>query len=427
MLKALPKSFSTLKNKSLVKLIGIYTFTNFFTKGISFLLIPLFTNPSYLTPADNGILSLFNSSVIFLVPFISIGLVQSTSTDFFKLDKSSFRDFFTTSFVLPVLLTILAIAVLFICRHLLYKKFGFPPVFTLLIPLTVLFSFCTDQLLGLIRNNNEPYYFFTVGVGKTIVELGMATLLIILFKYQWQGRVVGISVSYIAVTAFAFVYFFKKGYLGGKIKKDFIKSELVYALPIVMLQLSIFVMSSSDKFFLADNHEIVGIYGIACTFSSVILILGSGLLQYIFPKIFSLLSVPKIDYAAIRRLFYLYAVVMLLGTIAVLLFTPLFYKVFINVKYHSALKYISLIVVGYLAWTLTYFFYSFLLYHKQKTKILLLSLLSIAVSIGCNSFFITRFGDSGAALAVCCCYVLMLFITVYFTKSYWKLLLNITA
>src|SRR5664279_3347597 len=88
--------------------IGIYTFTNFFTKGISFLLVPLFTNPAYLTAGDNGFLSLFNSSINFLIPFISMGLVQSASTDYFKLNTSAFRDFFTTSFILPVLVTALS-------------------------------------------------------------------------------------------------------------------------------------------------------------------------------------------------------------------------------------------------------------------------------------------------------------------------------
>ncbi|MBC7627765.1 polysaccharide biosynthesis C-terminal domain-containing protein [Ferruginibacter sp.] len=312
-------------------------------------------------------------------------------------------------------------AVLFLYRDLLYRKFGFPSGFTWISPILVLLIFCNEQLLGLIRNNNEPFYFLTFGIGKTIIELGMAVLLILFFKYHWQGRVIGISTAYFTVTIFAFIYFFKKGYLGGKIKIEFLKSELIYALPIIMLQLSIFVMSSSDKFFLAGNHEVVGIYGIACTFSSIILILGTGLLQYIFPKIFSLLSASNVDYASIRKHFYLYAIVMAIGAIAVLLFTQLFYTFFINVKYYTALKYIYFIVLGYFFWTITYFFYCFLLYNKQKRQILFLSVLSITISLGCNSFFIPRLGDAGAAIAVCCCYLLMLCCTVWVTRPYWKL------
>ncbi len=74
--------------------IGIYTITNFFGKGVSFLLIPLFTNPAFLSPADNGILNLFAQSILFLMPLVCMGTLQSTSTDYFKLNKNDFRDSF---------------------------------------------------------------------------------------------------------------------------------------------------------------------------------------------------------------------------------------------------------------------------------------------------------------------------------------------
>ena len=74
------------KNPAL-KSMGIYTVTNFFGKGLSFLLLPLFTNPKYLSPADNGLLSLFSQATIFVLPFINLGVLQSASVDYFKLDK----------------------------------------------------------------------------------------------------------------------------------------------------------------------------------------------------------------------------------------------------------------------------------------------------------------------------------------------------
>ncbi len=410
------------KNQA-AKSIGIYTFTNFFSKGVSFLLIPLFTNPVYLTTADNGSLSLLNACIIFFVPFISMGLVQSTSTDFFKLNKSAFADFFTTSLLLPVLLTLISIGLLSYYRNFLIRQFGFPFSFAWLIPLLALLTFCHEQLLALIRNNKEPYLFLGVSVVKTIIELGLAVALVVFYKYHWQGRVIGISTAYIFMTFVAFAYFYKKGYLSGKITRAYIKSELIYAVPIIVLQLSIFVMSSADKFFLSYDHDLVGVYSVAGTFASIILILSGGLLQYIFPKIYALLSEPEVQYSSIRKHFYWYVLIMLGGTVGLLLFTNIFYKLFINVKYHQALRYIYLIVLGYFAWTVTYFFYSFMLFKKQKLQILFLSILSIFVSLGSNYYFVRLYGDTGAAIAVCCCYFLMLFITIFVTRPHWKQLL----
>ena len=81
-------NFLKYRNSPAVKSLGIYTFTNFFGKGVAFLLLPYFTN--VLTKSDIGLISLFSSAIIFLMPFISMGVLQSASTDYFKLSKKDF-------------------------------------------------------------------------------------------------------------------------------------------------------------------------------------------------------------------------------------------------------------------------------------------------------------------------------------------------
>ena len=154
------------------------------------------------------------------------------------------------------------------------------------------------------------------------------------------------------------------------VKKKYIIAELIYAVPIIAMQASIFSMNSSDKFFLSnftnDNNETVGIYSVGCIFASIIIVLCTALLQYIFPKIYTLLAAPDIDYRSIKNHFLFYTAVIAAGTLLVVLLTPLLYHYFINDKYHPALRYTYLLCVGYFLWSVSYFFYSFLLYHKKK-------------------------------------------------------------
>jgi len=102
----------------------------------------------------------------------------------------------------------------------------------------------------------------------------------------------------------------------------------------------------------------------------------------------------------------------LLALVSILLVTPFLYKYFINARYHSGLDYLYLILSGYLFWNLTTFFYSFLLFKKQKRKILFLSLISIGISLGSNFFFIKNYGIKGAAISVCTSYLIVLIITL---------------
>ena len=419
---ALLNEFSKLRKNPMLQSLGTYTFTNFFGKGVAFLLLPYFTYK--LQKSDMGLLSLFSGAIIFLMPFVSMGVLQSVNADFFKLDKKSFKDFFTSSLLLPVTVSLLSFILFFAFRNVLEEKYNFPPSFIWLIPLVTFFTFISEQLIILIRNGNLPKLFMKVVLGRLFIEVALAVLLISVIKMGWEGRTTGILVSYIAMTAFAFYFFISRNYLFGKIKKDILREELIYSVPIIILQASVFCMSSSDNFFLSrfthDNNAEVGIYAIACTFGSVILTLSSALLQFVIPKVYSLLSQPEINSAAIRKFFMLYAGIMFGGLILLVACVPLAYRFVIHESYRPGLKYYYLLCIGYFFWTIAYFFYSFLLYHKNKKKLLLLSLSSIIISLTSNYFFIRNMGSFGAAISVCSCYFVVLMITLIFTYKEWK-------
>ena len=411
---------SKYKSSSNVKTVGIYTFTGFFAKGVSFLLIPLFTNPKFLSPADNGLLSLFSNSILFLTPFISLGLIQSASTDFFKLNKKDFKDFFTTAFFMSLIMTLLASIVIYFFRNTFVRNYGFPLNFVYIIPLVAFLTFCVEQLNGTIRNNNEPVKYLLAGILKILLELGIAIFLIVYIHYGWKGRIIGVIISLIVVVLFAFKYFRNKNYLFGEVKKRFIREELLYALPIITMQIATFVMSSSDKYFLAGNHETVGIYSTACVFCSIIILFCSALIQYLAPTIYNLLSVAKIDYGKIKKLYFISILLMLLTTVMVILGTSFFYKYFINIKYHSALKYIHFIAIGYLFWSMTAMLNLFLLYHKQKKVILVFFVLCTVISLSSNWYFISNYNAMGAAISVCITYFSAFLLGMFFTRQYWK-------
>jgi O-antigen/teichoic acid export membrane protein len=399
---------------------GIYTFTNFFSKGVAFLLLFIYSNPLYISVTENGLLSLLSSSMLFLTPFISLGIIQSSSTDFFKLDQSEFKNFFTTGFILPIFVTLLSVLVFFLLHQQLYNAYNFPKSFIWIIPLATFFIFFNEQFTALIRNNNEPQKYLKSGLLKLFIEIGLSLALVVYFNWRWQGRVAGILTSQLVICIWGYLYFRRKGYLFGKIKMKYLKSELIFALPIILMQTSIFFMIAADKFFLAHytDNKSVGIYAYACTFASVVNIFCSALLQYLFPKIYSFLSAEKVNYNAIRKNFIVYAVGTLASTVGIIIITPFLYHYFINENYHPGLQYMYIIAIGYYLWGISYFFYSYMLFHKQKKKILLLSAVSILISLASNTFFISRYSSFGAAIGVCCTYFVVLVITLLVSGKY---------
>lgn len=404
----------SLINSPAYKKAGIYTFSNFFIKGTSFLLLFIYSNPKYLTVHENGLLSLLTSSVFILMPFLSLGIVQSTSVDFFKLKSNEFRDFFTTGFIMPVCIMFLAFGGLFFFSNDLKNAYDFPVSFVLIIPVLTFLNFCNEQFLTVVRNNDEPITFLKAALLRLFIEISISLTLVVVFFSGWQGRVTGIITANTVLIFVAFFYLKKKNYLFGKIKKTYIRQELLYSFPIIVLQCSTFCLFYSDKFFLSyfsDNGD-VGVYSYACVFAAVVTLGSSALLYYVMPKIYSLLSQQDVNYKQIRKHFVFYVGNCFILLICVLTLTPVLYKYFINSSYHPGLKYFYLIAAGYFFWSVTYFFYTFMFYKKHKKMILLLSVISIFISLSNNYFFIKNAHTYGAALSVCISYFLVLVVTV---------------
>lgn len=400
---------------SAFKSVGIYTFSNFFVKAIGFFLLFVYSNPKYISVDENGLLSLLSSAVYLLMPFLSMGTIQSTNVDFFKLNKEDFRDFFTSSFILPALIMFLGIFGMYLFKDQLKSHYDFPVSFVLIIPVITFLNFCNEQFVNIIRNNDEPIKYFKASMWRVFIEISLSLTLVLAFAWRWQGRVTGILVANIVLLFYAYFYFKKKDYLFGKVRSEYIKGELLYAIPLIVFQCSTFCLSSSDKFFLSSfaTNINVGIYGYACVFAAIITISCSSVISYIRPKLYYSLSQRVVNYKVIRRYFIFYAGFCFISFIGVVAVTPILYKYFINARYYPGLKYMYLIGLGYLFWSIGFFFYSFLLFNKQKRKIFLLSLFSIVISLGSNYLFIKNWHETGAAISVCVSYFIVFLATVF--------------
>jgi O-antigen/teichoic acid export membrane protein len=300
-------------------------------------------------------------------------------------------------------------------------QFGFSPLIVLIIPVIAFFTFCFDQLQNMLRSEDRPELFMKTGIGKLLIEFGLSVLLVVAFNWRWYGRVAGMTVSHFIIAAFGIIYFIRRGYLFGTPRKEYFRSELAYAGPVIAFQMAFFTVNSSDKFILSyfsnDDNATVGVYSIASVFASVVFTLHHALIQYVFPKIFSTLAEEQVNYGIIRKQFKFYVLAMAAAAILIIAGTPVIYRLMINPLYHGALSYLYLFCIGYFLWSVGYFFFSFLLFRKDKGRILFLSVSGIAISLAMNYWFISRWMAFGGAAAVAISCLIILLLTIFTTFS----------
>jgi O-antigen/teichoic acid export membrane protein len=400
------------------KSVATYIFTNFFSKGISLLLIPLFTNPEYLSTADNGILSLFSSNLMLIGPFISLGMIQSASADFFKKEKEDFSNSFTSNFFIAFFLTLLSTAVLFCFKDTLQQKFALPQSFVFIIPFLALLIFASEQLFALVRNRNEVKKFSYFGIGKALIEYSVSVVLIVFFFKGWQGRVWGIAISLITINLIGFFYYAKNDYLRFSITKKHIRDEIKFGIPVIVFQLCVFMLGTTNKLFLAiydvDKGQL-GIYAIACVFGTLVGYLGQSIFLHIQPKVYKSISDGTATIPSLTKEFFNYFKMLVAVAIPCILFVLFLYYYVINKIYLPGISLFLIVALTAFIWQLNYYLFIFLLYYKAKRKILILAIISVSISVMVNIIMVKNFlimGDALASLINTCLFSVLVFLFI---------------
>jgi len=88
------------------------------------------------------------------------------------------------------------------------------------------------------------------------------------------------------------------------------------------------------------------------------------------------------------------------------------------------MKYFFVVAFQAFIWALNYFLFLFLLYHKEKRKILKVACISIVCSIAINTFMVRYFLIWGDALSSLMNTLIFSALVIYFTKDIIKTTLN---
>lgn len=373
-----PKLIEILKRKSF-KDVGLYTLTNFLTKALSFVALLFFVN--ILTVGDIGILNIFSNSIVFLTPVISLGVTYTISVEYFKLSKNEYSKVFSSSLIIPVAVTLIVIPILYFFRTPLFKAFEFQWEFIWLVPMCLLFNFCFDVLIILLRMENKVKLFSGISLLKIGVEL-LFSFVFILFLYKtWYGRALGYAVAMGVMCVIFFRYVIHQGYLVRKFDLHLLKGELIFGLAGLTLKVAIFFLNTSDKFFAMAffGKEMTGFYAVATTFATVQYLFSNSLLQYLQPLLYKKFSTGKKWYD-VKRTYLKYTGLMIIGAIVITIGTIVAYHFFLKKSYEKYIHLYFFMILSTFLWSVSNLFMQYIIYQKNKREITKLSVAALLSS-----------------------------------------------
>jgi O-antigen/teichoic acid export membrane protein len=377
---------------------AIYSLGGIATKAIAFFLLPVFTY--YLLPADYGMISLISSATLAVTPFISLGITDIITVEYKKMASKEYYLFQASSVLFPIVLCFLALLLTVLFPSFLSKLSTLPLPVIVAIPLLALFSFTFDFVTTIIRNDNREILFTLVSVSKTVIELSLALILIISFKMGWQGRLISLLTTGLLSGLFLFAYIRQKKQLVLHFTISHIKQIILFGLPTIPTYLMIFVLYNADKFMISQvtgNKEQVGIYSVAYQIAYLLQVFITAIYTAILPKIYDWMNENTTpSRIKIVKAFYGAFGLMIFAGIILLAISPLIYKYFINIKYHSSIGLLPFFIACYVIWTGHMFFIPIIYFLKKNKYLYGISITTIAISLISSYFAITKYGIIGA-------------------------------
>ncbi|MCI8886328.1 MAG: oligosaccharide flippase family protein [Dorea sp.] len=388
-------------NNRLAKSTCVYTISTFCNSAIPFIMLPVLTR--YLTSEEYGVVSMFNATASFLVPFMGMSIGTAISIKLSNQSDGGEKEYIYNSLLVTGTSSMITSIIVMILAPWICQWTSIPLKYIPFILLYAVSMALCEAILSIfqIREQVKSYAIFqNVGTGT---NLFLSIVLVVMFRMSLSGRICGMTFSKVifACIAFLLMISYTKGYR--KINKKYIKDVIYkFGFPMIPTVVKSTVLTYTDKIFITNMISVseTGIYAVGNQFSMPILILAQAFNLAYVPWLFrKLYGDKKSDKKKIVKLTYAYFVIILLiALIWTLLSIPIMLFT-VGSSFVSSAKYIFWLSIGYAITGMHMMVVNYIYYAKKVNIYIIVTILVLVSNIVLNYIFIYFWGAIGAAQA----------------------------
>lgn len=406
--------------KKLGSNILIYGLTNGLKSLVPFIMLPILTH--YLSVKDYGVLSLIETSILFISPFVMLNIHSAISVEYFTAkDKDDFAKYVTNSLII----TIFSFLMVFFILNLFSKQFSqiihIDEFWIKILAFLAFLKIIPLVVLTIFQSSNQPFKYFLFSIFLVLFDFTLSYILIVFCDKGILGRIIGVYGAYFLFSIMGFYILYKLRYVVLKIILKFSKQILEYGVPLIAHSIGGIVLAMSDRYFLAYfiDNKIVGLYTVAYQISGIMLLFSMSINQAWRPMLYNLLKNSNLKKA--KQINFILVVIFILSFCILYFIIPLIYKILINERFYDSKIFVFWLLIGFLFQSL-YFIYTNYLFFYKKTKLLSVITFSGAIlNIILNYIGIKLFGSIGVAYATAITWMFYFLAVYYFSNKLIKL------
>ncbi|TCJ14186.1 hypothetical protein EPD60_09265 [Flaviaesturariibacter flavus] len=406
-----------------LKQLSLYTIVGVVSAGVNFFIMPVLSH--YLSPADYGLFSLFNSYISILIPIVSLSAYSIINVDYYtKKDDRAFARQFSSLQLIPVFNAL----VLAIGAWLFYSRLMAPLELEragshwgyIIIALTLI-SIFNEQFSVFLVIQKKAGLFAFYSLLKTALEIGLTVLFVVKLDMGWEGRMYSWLIGSLVHFVLGTLYFYRQGMLTTQLEWRYVRQGLLFGAPLVLHGVGKFVVNQSDRLFIVKlvphGLDEAGIYGIGYTVGMLVMVAINAFFNFYTPfqmeKLADGSSESKLQIVKVGYVYVGISVALLAG---LAIFSPILFHYFIDERYAGGLKYVFWVGLGYIFWG-GYMLFSGVIFYLKRSGILgWLAIFNVVSNILFNLFFIRYFGAIGAAYATALSFFLLMMVVAWIAQ-----------
>jgi len=365
------------------------------------LLVPLYTYN--LTPAEYGIMEYLDLFAVCVTMFFSFGLSSAIYRFYYAAEDEVGRRVVVATTFLSTLAVFGSVAIIMLLlAPWIAVRFFHDPIFQRYLTILFIgFTFNAVAELGMtfVSVLQKSKVHATIKISRFLVDVALNVWFLIGLRWGVQGLLLSNMISNIGVGLLVYFLFVRP--MGFSFSWNILTRMVRYGLPMAVVQLSLFIINFSDRFFLQAYSDFtqVGIYALAYKFGIMMnTLVVSNFFQIWQAKMFEVAEADDAKEFYGRVFTYLIYGLFAAGLVLAVLSGDLI-RLMAPPKYGGAAGLVPLVVLAYLLHGVgTYFELGHRL--KDRTKILgVILVATCVVCVGLYAILIPRWGMLGAVLA----------------------------
>jgi O-antigen/teichoic acid export membrane protein len=399
----------------------IYLGTNFLSKAVSFILIPLLTNIAYVSVEGYGQIILFSSFSLLLNPFIAFGGIDIIAINYF--DKNADHDALirqsnSNAFFLFLFTTV----VLLLFSPLLNRSFDVPVFIVIVVPLSALLNYYTEELLLLLRFKGNAKGYLKIFLIKIFLDVGVTLFCLIILRWGWYSRIAGFFAGYIFTLIVTIKLVRLKNIIAPFSCVQF-RKFIITSFPFVFLQFFIIGLTNIDKLIIprvfGNEKEYLALYGLAFQLGYLLPTVTSALTTMTQPIVYQLLSNYDIEAnTKLRKVIIISFAVIFISAVFIYLCTPYFYYYFIsNNRYEDGAYLVKYMLIAWMFWCFGAILIDIIKKIGSRRQIVNSYFIPFLVLVSCLYFAGHQYGLRGITWALILSYSLIFSLLVYYTRK----------